>query len=66
VQGRLTRLEAVERAQLETRRYAKRQWTWWRQEGPRVDLVWLETSARETPGETARRVAALWRARATR
>jgi tRNA dimethylallyltransferase len=34
LQGRLTRAEALARAQQETRRYAKRQLTWFRGQAP--------------------------------
>jgi tRNA dimethylallyltransferase len=60
--GRASYETALARAQLETRRYAKRQWTWWRQEGPRVDLRWLEAGESEPPGAVARRALDLWRA----
>ena len=64
VHRRLPYAEAVERTQRETRRYAKRQWTWWRQEGPRVGLAWVDALDRESPGALARRVEELWRSRA--
>lgn len=39
VQGALGKNEAIASTQLETRRYAKRQWTWFRRER---DIVWLD------------------------
>jgi tRNA dimethylallyltransferase len=62
--GRASYEDAVARAQLETRRYAKRQWTWWRQEGPRVELRWLELADDELAADTARRALEIWRAAA--
>lgn len=59
--GRLSYTDALDRAQRETRRYAKRQWTWWRSEGPRVRLRWVQLGERESPESVARRVEALWR-----
>jgi len=56
--GRLSLAEAVAATQRETRRYAKRQWTWWRQEGPRVGLAWIATDPGESPGPVAARAAA--------
>ena len=38
VEGRMTAAEALASAQMETRRYAKRQMTWFRREG---DVSWL-------------------------
>lgn len=39
VQGKLGKNEAIAATQLETRRYAKRQWTWFRRDR---DVVWLD------------------------
>src|SRR5262249_37734700 len=58
--GRLSYDEALERARRETRRYAKRQWTWWRAEGPRVGLQWIEMGEEDEPESVARRVASLF------
>lgn len=55
--------EAVLQTQIETRRYAKRQLTWWRWEGPRIGLQWLETEEGETVFGLARRAVSLWRER---
>ena len=47
---------AIERAQRHTRRYAKRQETWWRHEGPRAGVVTLSVADHEPPEVIARRV----------
>jgi len=48
--------DAIERAQRATRRYAKRQETWWRHEGPRAGLNWLPIAADERAEDIARRI----------
>jgi tRNA dimethylallyltransferase len=55
--------EAVLQTQIETRRYAKRQLTWWRWEGPRIGLQWLEVEEGEMTFDLARRAVNLWRER---
>ena len=45
LRGELTLEEAVEQAQRNTRRYAKRQWTWFRRE---ADMQWLEGFGEES------------------
>lgn len=40
--GDLTKTQAVERIRINTRRYAKRQWTWWRH---RPGVNWIATQA---------------------
>ena len=59
--GRQSYADALAEAQRETRRYAKRQLTWWRQEGPRIDMRVLEVTAVESLEATASRAQALWR-----
>ena len=54
--------EALAQAQRATRRYAKRQETWWRHEGPRVALRWLPIAGDEPADEIARRALAIWNA----
>lgn len=53
---------AIDQAQRETRRYAKRQETWWRHEGPRAGVITLAIEETESPDAIARRVEA-WVAR---
>ena len=55
---------ALAQAQAATRRYAKRQETWWRHEGPRAALVTLDILEGEAAEAIARRVLASWRERA--
>jgi len=47
---------AIEEAQRETRRYAKRQETWWRHEGPRAGVLAVPIEDQESPQAIARRV----------
>jgi tRNA dimethylallyltransferase len=62
--GDLDYQEAVRLTQQETRRYAKRQLTWWRWEGPRVGLHWVESREQEPAESLTRRILALWKASA--
>lgn len=55
LKGELTRAQAVEDFQLRTRRYAKRQMTWFRRE---PSVIWMETSG-EARAISAR-IAELW------
>jgi tRNA dimethylallyltransferase len=61
--GRLSLDEAIDLAQRQTRRYAKRQETWWRHEGPRATLA-LDCQA-EPADHIARRAFADARVAAT-
>jgi tRNA dimethylallyltransferase len=54
--GALSLEEAIALAQRDTRRYAKRQETWWRHEGARAGIVWLAIAPDEPVAEIARRV----------
>ena len=56
VRGERSAAEAVRLMQRDTRRYAKRQLTWFRKE---PGLVWLHLAPEETPARTAERVVAL-------
>ncbi|HKA25552.1 MAG TPA: tRNA (adenosine(37)-N6)-dimethylallyltransferase MiaA [Candidatus Eisenbacteria bacterium] len=51
----------IELAQRATRRYAKRQETWWRHEGPRAGLMWLSIGENESSESVARRALTLLR-----
>jgi tRNA dimethylallyltransferase len=59
--GEIDHEEAVLQTQIETRRYAKRQLTWWRWEGPRVGIQWLEAAEGDPVFALAERVSRLWR-----
>ncbi|MBN1825976.1 MAG: tRNA (adenosine(37)-N6)-dimethylallyltransferase MiaA [Candidatus Eisenbacteria bacterium] len=52
IRGRMTREEAVERAKAETRRYAKRQITWFRKE----EIFWVDPEEAEGAEGAARRI----------
>ena len=54
--GQLSLEEAIAVAQRETRRYAKRQETWWRHEGPRAGVLWLSIAPDEPADHIARRM----------
>jgi tRNA dimethylallyltransferase len=54
--GRLSLEEAIALAQRDTRRYAKRQETWWRHEGPRAGVHWLPIAADEPAQGIAQRI----------
>jgi tRNA dimethylallyltransferase len=56
--GELSYEEAIHQTQIETRRYAKRQLTWWRWEGPRVGLQWVEFEQEEPAAAVAQRISA--------
>ncbi|MCI0370722.1 MAG: tRNA (adenosine(37)-N6)-dimethylallyltransferase MiaA [candidate division NC10 bacterium] len=56
VRGERTPAEAVRLMQRDTRRYAKRQLTWFRKE---PGIVWLALAPEESPATTAERVVAL-------
>ena len=53
--GQLTWQEALERFKRNTRRYAKRQMTWFRADDR---IRWLSMTDNSDPGETAERIAA--------
>lgn len=55
LKGESTRAQAVEDFQLQTRRYAKRQMTWFRRE---PNVIWMETSGEARA--TSARIAELW------
>jgi tRNA dimethylallyltransferase len=59
--GGLSLADTVALAQRDTRRYAKRQETWWRHEGPRARVLWLAIGADEPPAAIARRLLAALR-----
>jgi tRNA dimethylallyltransferase len=54
--GRVSLDEAIALAQRQTRRYAKRQETWWRHEGPRAGVLWVSVAPDEPADHIARRV----------
>jgi tRNA dimethylallyltransferase len=54
--GRLPLDQAIGQVQQRTRRFAKRQWTWFRHE---PDIEWMDLSKEETPAQAARRLEAL-------
>lgn len=43
--GKLTKQQAIDKIQTQTRRYAKRQWTWWR---GRKNVHWITTEKQAT------------------
>jgi tRNA dimethylallyltransferase len=58
--GRVSLAEAIALAQRETRRYAKRQETWWRHEGPRAGVHWLSIEPDEPADHIAQRFSQLF------
>jgi tRNA dimethylallyltransferase len=58
--GQLDTEAAIERLTRHTVQYAKRQATWWRGEGRRVEVVCREIGLHESPGQVARELADLY------
>lgn len=56
--GTITRSEAIERTNIRTRQYAKRQMTWFRNQ---FHTQWIELTPGDTIHEIARRVADCWK-----
>lgn len=57
LRGDLDRGQAIEAVAVRTRRYAKRQRTWFRNQ---MDARWIDLAADTDPGETTDRVAEVW------